>query len=167
MEYGATQSSMLCYVGLQQQPTLPSPSNAHPPKASIPKITSPMRAAPVGYGWAGMEVKLPQMQKDGPTTQCATRHDGPWCNAVWDYILCWPPARANTSASQQCPPVQSLDTTKVLTKNCGPTGKWVGRDGTEIGTSEQGWTNYSMCYKTEVVQFMETLATLKAKKPQD
>ncbi|CAJ0580843.1 unnamed protein product, partial [Mesorhabditis spiculigera] len=92
---------------------------------------------------------------------------GTWCNATWDTVLCWPPTRANASAIQQCPDLKGLDPTKFVTKRCDPAGKWTGRNETEIIANEYGYTNFTMCFATEVMQIIDNLATITNKNPQD
>lgn len=34
-----------------------------------------------------------------------------YCNWTWDYVLCWPPTRAGTTARQRCPSDKGIDPT--------------------------------------------------------
>ncbi|XP_023726525.1 PDF receptor [Cryptotermes secundus] len=79
-----------------------------------------------------------------------------YCNWTWDYVLCWPPTRAGTTARQRCPSDKGIDPTKFAYKRCSIDGRWEGR--TSGGESPpQGWTNYTPCFTPEMLQLIKKL----------
>uniref|UniRef100_A0A182QRK9 G-protein coupled receptors family 2 profile 2 domain-containing protein n=1 Tax=Anopheles farauti TaxID=69004 RepID=A0A182QRK9_9DIPT len=79
----------------------------------------------------------------------------PYCNWTWDSILCWPPAAANSTIRQRCPPAHGIDTSKFAERRCSAEGQWEGRPGSPPTLS--GWTNYTPCYSPEVIQLFRKL----------
>ncbi|XP_075214183.1 PDF receptor-like [Lycorma delicatula] len=79
-----------------------------------------------------------------------------YCNWTWDHVLCWPPTKAGTTATQRCPRDKGIDPTKFATKRCSPEGRWEGRQPGDL-SRPQGWTNYTPCYTPEMVELFKKL----------
>ncbi|XP_034943280.1 PDF receptor [Chelonus insularis] len=78
-----------------------------------------------------------------------------WCNWAWDSILCWPPVKASTTATQQCPLANGVDPTKFAERICSDDGKWLGRNGER--ELSNGWTNYTPCFTPEMLILIRKL----------
>ncbi|XP_073976675.1 pigment-dispersing factor receptor isoform X2 [Rhodnius prolixus] len=89
---------------------------------------------------------------------CKTKHDNvtfedtPFCPAVWDQVLCWPPTKGGLTSTQSCPNHHGVDPSRLVSKRCLENGKWEG-----IG--ETGWTNYTTCYSPDLIQLFKKLFT--------
>ncbi|KAM7282039.1 parathyroid hormone/parathyroid hormone-related peptide receptor-like [Ixodes scapularis] len=67
---------------------------------------------------------------------------GDFCPRVWDGILCWESAPANTTARAPCPEyLDGFDTTRTASKLCTENGTWYLNP-----LHGQTWTNYSQCF---------------------
>lgn len=80
-----------------------------------------------------------------------------YCNWTWDQVLCWPPTKAGTTATQRCPRDKGIDPSKFATKKCSAEGRWEGKHPGEEATSPQGWTNYTPCYTPEMLELFRKL----------
>lgn len=81
-----------------------------------------------------------------------------YCNWTWDHVLCWPPTKAGTIATQRCPRDKGTDPTKFATKRCSIDGRWEGKVSGDY-TNPQGWTNYTPCYTPEMLELFRKLYT--------
>ncbi|XP_040068618.1 parathyroid hormone/parathyroid hormone-related peptide receptor-like [Ixodes scapularis] len=71
-----------------------------------------------------------------------TQKCGDFCPRVWDGILCWESAPANTTARAPCPEyLDGFDTTRTASKLCTENGTWYLNP-----LHGQTWTNYSQCF---------------------
>ncbi|XP_068084336.1 PDF receptor [Anabrus simplex] len=102
---------------------------------------------------------------NGSLETCAQRYEDfvvptgdMFCNWTWDRVLCWPPTKAGTVARQRCPRYNGVDPSKFAYKRCSIDGRWEGRTAGKF-SSPQGWTNYTPCYRPEVLQLMRKLFT--------
>ncbi|XP_066602041.1 PDF receptor [Prorops nasuta] len=89
-------------------------------------------------------------------------HEEIWCNWAWDSVLCWPPTKASTTASQKCPFENGFDITKSVEKRCGYNGRWEGQNvSLKSEESPNGWTNYTSCFTPEMLRLHGKVYTSK------
>ncbi|XP_053374704.1 secretin receptor-like [Mercenaria mercenaria] len=78
-----------------------------------------------------------RMLQDPPGT-------GVYCNATWDYVMCWNFTQAGTMVKQPCAEyIGNFNLAGFATRECLPNGTW--KSNYEETNSTDGWTNYTDC----------------------
>ncbi|XP_046669176.1 PDF receptor isoform X1 [Homalodisca vitripennis] len=125
---------------------------------SIPSVTSP-------WSGGGGTSQTNQRPANASLDICMAKYEeyaAPigelYCPWTWDQVLCWPPTKAGTTATQRCPRDKGIDPTKFATKRCSVDGRWEGKVSGDY-TTPQGWTNYTPCYTPEMLELFKKLYT--------
>ncbi|XP_059147560.1 parathyroid hormone/parathyroid hormone-related peptide receptor-like [Physella acuta] len=73
----------------------------------------------------------------------------PYCETVWDNVLCWNASQANTTQRQPCPDyIHDFNPAEMAVRHCTPNGTWFYNH-----QYRKDWTNYTACTQSNNMVF--------------